>query len=51
LAPETVPAAPAHLSQEAVDTPPTREGVAPEIWVVGLIAIIVILLVLFGLVL
>jgi carbon monoxide dehydrogenase subunit G len=28
-----------------------REGVAPEIWVVGLIAVIVILLVLFGLVL
>jgi hypothetical protein len=28
-----------------------REGVAPEIWVVGLIAIIVILLILFGLVL
>ena len=28
-----------------------REGLAPEIWVVGLIAIIVILLVLFGLVL
>jgi biopolymer transport protein ExbD len=25
-----------------------REGVAPEIWVVGLIAVIVILLVLFG---
>jgi biopolymer transport protein ExbD len=25
-----------------------REGLAPEIWVVGLIAVIVILLVLFG---
>jgi biopolymer transport protein ExbD len=25
-----------------------REGVAPEIWVVGLIAVIIILLVLFG---
>lgn len=35
------------------DTPPVidfrRDGLAPEIWVVGLIAVIVILLVLFGL--
>jgi hypothetical protein len=30
---------------------PVREGVAPEIWVIGLIGVIVILLVLFGLVL
>lgn len=29
----------------------TREGVAPEVWVIGLIAVIVILLALFGLVL
>ncbi|MGN6514357.1 MAG: CoxG family protein [Rhizomicrobium sp.] len=34
----------------AAETPSgKREGVAPEIWVVGLIAVIVILLVLFGL--
>lgn len=33
------------------DSPLTREGVAPEIWVIGLIAIIIILLILFGLVL
>jgi hypothetical protein len=26
----------------------SREGLAPEIWVIGLIAVIVILLVLFG---
>jgi carbon monoxide dehydrogenase subunit G len=31
--------------------PPVREGMAPEIWVIGLIAVIVILLILFGLVL
>ncbi len=32
-----------------IKTPPAkREGVAPEIWVVGLIAVIIILLVLFG---
>lgn len=36
-----------------VERPPqaAREGLAPEIWVVGLIAVIVILLILFGLVL
>ena len=28
--------------------PGKREGLAPEIWVVGLIAVIVILLILFG---
>jgi hypothetical protein len=27
---------------------PVREGLAPEIWVIGLMAIVVILLVLFG---
>jgi carbon monoxide dehydrogenase subunit G len=40
---EAVPSAPSPASP--------REGLAPEIWVVGLIAVIVILLVLFGLVL
>ena len=44
-------APPSQVLQEPVAAPPAREGVAPEIWVVGLIAIIVILLVLFGLVL
>jgi len=38
---ETEPVAP-------VPTPGKREGLAPEIWIVGLIAVIVILLVLFG---
>lgn len=50
--PQTVPDTQAHPS-----TPPPsvaeepREGLAPEIWVVGLIAVIIILLVLFGVVL
>ena len=39
------------LLQEPAAGSPVREGLAPEIWVVGLIAIIVILLILFGLVL
>jgi hypothetical protein len=44
--PETPPAKsdPAAPQIQAVK----REGVAPEIWVVGLIAVIIILLVLFG---
>jgi hypothetical protein len=33
------------------DSPETRSGLAPEIWVIGLIAVIAILLILFGLVL
>jgi carbon monoxide dehydrogenase subunit G len=44
-------ATPPQVPQDGSPTLPVREGVAPEIWVVGLIAIIVILLVLFGLVL
>ena len=34
--------------QETVDSQQPREGLAPEIWIIGLIAVIVILLVLFG---
>lgn len=46
------PLAPApQVPPERSDGPPIREGAAPEIWVVGLIAIIIILLILFGLVL
>jgi hypothetical protein len=53
-APGLVPAVAAPPLVEGA--PPTdelavREGLAPEIWVIGLIAVIVILLVLFGLVL
>ncbi|HEY3776486.1 MAG TPA: carbon monoxide dehydrogenase subunit G [Rhizomicrobium sp.] len=36
------------VSEPATASAERREGVAPEIWVVGLIAVIVILLVLFG---
>jgi uncharacterized protein len=48
---ETALAPPPQVLQEPSAAPPVREGLAPEIWVVGLVAIIVILLVLFGLVL
>ena len=41
---EPPPMVDGHLEAE----PAKREGVAPEIWVVGLIAVIIILLVLFG---
>jgi hypothetical protein len=44
-------APPPQVLQEPATTKPAREGLAPEIWVIGLIAIIVILLILFGLVL
>ena len=43
---DTVPETPV-----AAETAGPREGLAPEIWVVGLIGVIVILLVLFGIVL
>ncbi len=49
--PETALATPPQVLQEPSTEAPAREGMAPEIWVVGLIAVIVILLVLFGLVL
>lgn len=47
--PQTVPQTQAHVSpaSPSVAEEP-REGLAPEIWVVGLIAVIIILLVLFG---
>jgi carbon monoxide dehydrogenase subunit G len=48
---ETVaPAAPPPLVETPAPPPKTgsREGLAPEIWVIGLIGVIVILLVLFG---
>jgi carbon monoxide dehydrogenase subunit G len=55
ISPEFAPevAAPPPAASEAVDgeTCARREGAAPEIWVVGLIGVIVILLVLFGVVL
>lgn len=44
-------ATPPQVLQQPTEATPAREGLAPEIWVVGLIAIIVILLILFGLVL
>jgi hypothetical protein len=49
--PETALATPPQVLQEPSEGPPVREGLKPEIWVVGLIAIVVILLILFGLVL
>jgi uncharacterized protein len=51
VAPEQVPAAPAPAENAPVTEPQPRtrrEGLAPEIWVIGLIAVIAILLVLFG---
>lgn len=49
--PETITASPPQALQGAQESAPTREGLAPEVWVIGLIAIIVILLALFGFVL
>ena len=52
--PEIVTADPEEFSSALAIVPTsdlTREGLAPEIWVVGLIGVIVILLLLFGLVL
>lgn len=51
LGEETTPETPPSVLQDPSDEPGGREGLAPEIWVVGLVAIIVILLILFGLVL
>jgi hypothetical protein len=48
---ETVSATPPQAAQDGEPSLRKPEGMAPEIWVVGLIAIIVILLILFGLVL
>ena len=48
---EHMPEPPPKVAQQPPASVGTREGLAPEIWVVGLIAIIVILLILFGLVL
>jgi carbon monoxide dehydrogenase subunit G len=50
-APDSVLAPPPQVLHEPKIAPNVREGVGPEIWVIGLIAIIVILLILFGLVL
>lgn len=44
-----VPTAPEHIPVESPPAPRT-EGLAPEVWVAGLLAVIVILLALFGLV-
>jgi len=51
VTPEAARGPPPPMPREHSDVSSTREGVAPEIWVVGLIAIIIILLILFGLVL
>ena len=48
---ESALATPPQVLQEPSSGSPVREGLAPEIWVIGLIAIVVILLILFGLVL
>ena len=48
---ETAMTPPPQVLQEPSAESPVREGIAPEIWVVALVAIIAILLVLFGLVL
>jgi hypothetical protein len=56
-APDTMTPAPERPVGEMPDQPPliqdrtSREGLAPEIWVIGLIAIVIILLALFGTVL
>jgi len=47
----TVPAPGPPGAREPSAAVSVREGIAPEIWIVGLIAIIIILLILFGLVL
>lgn len=49
--PPLVEAAPTTNIPPVKSAPLGRDGLAPEIWVIGLIAVIVILLVLFGLVL
>jgi hypothetical protein len=51
LTPDSVMAPPPQIHQEAQERAPPREGLAPEVWVIGLIAVIVILLALFGFVL
>jgi carbon monoxide dehydrogenase subunit G len=56
LASPVADAIPEILASEALEEPsiiedqPGRDGLAPEIWVIGLIAIVAILLVLFGMV-
>jgi uncharacterized protein len=52
--PEPEAAAPApepSSTAEAAEAAARREGLAPEIWIIGLIAVIVVLLLLFGIVL
>jgi hypothetical protein len=49
--PESIMAPPPQVLQEPHESAVTRDGLAPQVWVIGLIAIIVILLALFGLVL
>jgi carbon monoxide dehydrogenase subunit G len=44
--PEISAPVPAARADDA--TPPVREGLAPEIWVIGLIAVVVVLLIVFG---
>jgi len=51
LSSETAMAPPPQVLDEPLTVAPVREGLAPEIWVVGLVAIVVILLMLFGVVL
>jgi carbon monoxide dehydrogenase subunit G len=48
---ENILAPPPQVLQQPTAKSAKREGLAPEIWIVGLIAIIAILLILFGLVL
>ena len=45
---ETALAPPASIPEKADTELVVREGLAPEIWVIGLIAVVVVLLVLFG---
>lgn len=49
--PESIVVPPPQILQEEQESAPAREGLAPEVWVIGLIAVIVILLALFGFVL
>jgi hypothetical protein len=48
--PEIIATTPAPPQSQLATTPQSvsREGLAPEIWVIGLVGVIVILLVLFG---
>jgi carbon monoxide dehydrogenase subunit G len=46
-----VEARPAPVEGPAVSIGPSREALAPEIWIVGLVGVVVILLVVFGMVL